>query len=90
MHLKQAASTDAPVDEFAPLPPLPAGETACVSGDEGAKLRQSGCVRDEGRLCMPRNIDPKTGELGAPTPYKRGTTLVTGRGGITCAVKWQI
>jgi len=39
---------------------------------------------------MPMSMDFKTGELGAPKAYKRGTTLVASKGGLTCAVKWQI
>lgn len=49
-----------------------------------------GCVKDIGRLCLPKDIDRKTGELGRPNSYKRGTTLAASANGISCAYKWQI
>jgi len=36
------------------------------------------------------DLDSKTGELGAPRPYKRGTTLAASAGGISCAYKWHL
>lgn len=54
------------------------------------KVDQEGCVKDVGRLCMPMSVDKKTGELGAPKPYRRGTTLAASENGISCAYKWHI
>lgn len=91
MHLKQEApATDAGpvVDTFAPLAPLIAGQVGCLKGDKGAKLIQDDCVQDVGRLCLPKDIDTKTGEMGPPTAYRLGTTLVANPSGVTCAYKW--
>lgn len=39
---------------------------------------------------MPKDVDRKTGELGAPEVYRRGTTLAASEGGISCAYKWHV
>jgi len=88
MHLQQAPASDVIVDAFAPLAALPAGEVGCLKGDEGSKIVQDGCIQDVGRVCLPKDFDETTGEIGAPTKYRRGTTLVASPTGITCAVKW--